>query len=94
MKNILLMSLSMVFLCSCSFKEKEVIADPTITVEPASTQNIGEDASERDYRGLIPETSNIKDQIKEKFLFYPTVSSLTWYKEHTMGCGWWSGSRS
>ena len=72
MKNILLMSLSMVFLCSCSFKEKEVIADPTITVEPASTQNIGEDASERDYRGLIPETSNIKDQIKEKFLFYPT----------------------
>lgn len=72
MKKILLMSLSMVFLCSCSFKEKEVIADPTITVEPASTQNIGEDASERDYRGLIPETSNIKDQIKEKFLFYPT----------------------
>ena len=67
MKKILLMSLSMVFLCSCSFKEKEVIADPTITVEPAPTQNIEEDTSERDYRGLVPGTSNIKDQIKEKY---------------------------
>ena len=74
MRKFLILCLTLFLLGGCSAKESEDISSlaPTVTVEPPPTQNVEEDTAERDYGGLIPETLAIKDQIKEKYLFYPT----------------------
>ena len=74
MRKFLILCLILFLLGGCSAKESEDISSlaPTVTVEPPPTQNVEEDTAERDYGGLIPETLAIKDQIKEKYLFYPT----------------------